>query len=87
MIQLVQSRYDPNSKFLNLESLYNDQGCLNVGLNVFQQYSQAPAALLKVISEVCPDVRLIKWFFFLFFYFTYINICRFFYLPSPPFFY
>lgn len=63
LTQLIQSRYDPNSKFLNLENLRAEPGLIHVGLEIFglshndQRSSKAGAVLCKLMAQICPDVN------------------------------
>ena len=60
---LVQSRYDTNSKFLNLENLIEDPNFIATKIKGFQKNvigSKFGAALCKLVEELCPEIKTIS---------------------------
>ncbi|KAJ3308310.1 nuclear mRNA export, poly(A)+RNA binding protein [Boothiomyces sp. JEL0838] len=64
LVNMVKSRYDPQSKFLNLNQISSDTNFVETGSKGFTQdykTSKFGPILCKVIEENCPDVQTISF--------------------------
>ncbi|KAI8893731.1 hypothetical protein BC833DRAFT_270179 [Globomyces pollinis-pini] len=63
LTKLIKSRYDPNSKFLNLETVIVDPLFLDTKMNGFpkDKTSKMGPVLCKIIEKECPDVQTISF--------------------------
>ncbi|KAJ3086993.1 nuclear mRNA export, poly(A)+RNA binding protein, partial [Quaeritorhiza haematococci] len=61
---LIQSRYNPAQRFLNLENIDADPILISAGVDAFgkdYKASKVGQVICKLISEICPDVQTISF--------------------------